>query len=119
VLGEEYQPLPLSFISLEQPPVREPDPGWFGSLKRKRSFKGQDSVKRTGSLKRKWSIKNRDTVKRSEDRDPGLKRRDSKKRPKRPAASASAQPPPLQVDNIQLATMASGQFQAPEVHTLL
>ena len=119
MLGEEYQPLPLSFISLEQPPLKEPDPGWFGSLRRRHSFKGRDSIKRKGSLKKKQSIKDRDVVKRSEDKDPGFKRKGSKKMPKRLEASASDEPPNLQVANIQLATLTSGQFQAPEVHALL
>ena len=114
VVGEEYQPLPLSFLSLEQRPVKEPDPGWFGSLKRKRSFKGQDSIKR------KRSLKGRDAVKVPQEKDFVLKRKDSKKAKKRPKVAASEQStslPPPGVADVQLATLAAGQFQMNEVNT--
>ena len=121
VVGEEYQPLPLCFLSLEQPPLKEPDPGWFGSLRRKRSFKGQDSIRRGGSLKRKRSLKSRDAVKVPQEKEFVLKRKDSKKMKKKPEASASDQStslPPSGVADVQLATLAAGQFQENEVHTL-
>ena len=81
LIGEEFQPLPASFAPLDSS-SGEKDPGWFGSLKRKRSFKGRDSVKRTGSLKRKNSLKDRDVVKRKDsikDKDSVFKRKDTKK----------------------------------------
>ena len=114
IVGEEYQPLPLSFLSLEQRPVKEPDPGWFGSLKRKRSFKGQDSIKR------KRSLKGRDAVKAPQEKDFVLKRKDSKKAKKRPKAAASDQSTSLPapgVADVHLATLAAGQFQMNEVRT--
>ena len=114
MVGEEYQPLPLSFLSLEQRPVKEPDPGWFGSLKRKRSFKGQNSIKR------KRSLKGRDAVKAPQEKDFVLKRKDSKKVKKRPKVAASEQStslPPPGVADVQLATLAAGQFQMNEVRT--
>ena len=94
--------------------MKEPDPGWFGSLKRKRSFKGQ------GSLKRKWSLKGRDAVKAPQEKDFVLKRKDSKKAKKRPKVAASDQSTSLPtpgVADVQLATLAAGQFQMNEVRT--
>ena len=80
LVGEEHQPLPASFAKQEQA-VREKE-GWFGSLKRKRSFKGRDQV--SGAVRRKNPLKERDVVGlqrkgSTKDRDAVFRRKDSKK----------------------------------------
>ena len=107
-VAEELQPLPINFDSGDDQSPREKG-NWFGSLKRKRSLKGRDSVKHSGSLKANDSVK--DPVRKREVRRVPVREKGSRDS----SGSDSKIPGGGGVEGIQLATLAGGQFYPRQV----